>query len=67
SDIDSEVEQQNYSLQNNMEPKNMEELTVFVQNMLQNVQDKFQLMSDQILSRIDEMGTRIDDLEKNLG
>lgn len=35
--------------------------------MLQNVQDKFQLMSDQILSRIDEMGTRIDDLEKNLG
>uniref|UniRef100_T1GVX3 Uncharacterized protein n=1 Tax=Megaselia scalaris TaxID=36166 RepID=T1GVX3_MEGSC len=30
SDIDSEVEQQNYSLQNNMEPKNMEELTVFI-------------------------------------
>lgn len=35
--------------------------------MLQNVQNKFQLMSDQILTRIDEMGNKIDDLEKNLG
>lgn len=30
------------------------------------MQDKFQVMSDQILSRIDEMGHRIDDLEKNI-
>lgn len=34
--------------------------------MLQQVQDRFQTMSDQILNRIDEMGTRIDDLEKNI-
>lgn len=35
SDIDEvEAEQQNnYSLQTNMEPKNMEELTVFVRNL----------------------------------
>jgi len=30
------------------------------------MQDKFQNMSDQILTRIDEMGNRIDDLEKNI-
>ena len=30
------------------------------------MQEKFQLMSDQILNRIDEMGNRVDDLEKNI-
>ena len=30
------------------------------------MQDKFQGMSDGIISRIDEMGNRIDDLEKNI-
>lgn len=33
---------------------------------MQNVQDKFQCMSEQIISRIDDMGTRIDDLEKSI-
>lgn len=37
-----------------------------VQNLLQNVQDKFQIMSEQIITRIDEMGNRIDDLEKSI-
>jgi len=63
---DSDIEQ-NYSLiSNNPDPKNMQELTIYVQNLLQNVQDKFQSMSDQIISRIDDMGTRIDDLEKSI-
>ncbi|XP_050100136.1 heat shock factor-binding protein 1 [Anopheles aquasalis] len=65
SEIDSDAEQ-NYSLNSTVDPKNMQELTVYVQNLLQNVQDKFQTMSDQIISRIDDMGTRIDDLEKNI-
>lgn len=82
-----EMEQQNYSINsNNMDPKNNEELIIYVsinyivyiklfctfsqflikfefkllqvQNLLQNVQDKFQCMSEQIINRIDDMGTR---------
>ncbi len=30
------------------------------------MQDRFQKMSDTIITRIDEMGTRIDDLEKSI-
>ncbi|CAO1335460.1 unnamed protein product [Diamesa serratosioi] len=64
---DSEFDgDQNYSMNSNVDPKNMAELTVYVQNLLQNVQDKFQCMSEQIISRIDDMGTRIDDLEKSI-
>ena len=33
---------------------------------MQNVQDKFQTMSEQIFLRIDEMGNRIDSVEKNI-
>ncbi|CAK9799660.1 Heat shock factor-binding protein 1 [Anthophora plagiata] len=56
----------NYAMGNNAEPKNMQELTEYVQTLLQNMQGKFQTMSDQILGKIDEMGNRIDDLEKNI-
>ncbi|CRK86529.1 CLUMA_CG000137, isoform A [Clunio marinus] len=62
-----EMEQTNYSINSNtMDPKNNEELIIYVQNLLQNVQDKFSLMSEQIISRIDDMGNRIDDLEKSI-
>ncbi|XXQ35860.1 Heat shock factor binding protein 1 [Plasmodiophora brassicae] len=44
-----------------------ENLTVFVQNLLQQMQSRFQQMSDTIVSRIDEMGGRIDDLERSIG
>ncbi|XP_054282887.1 heat shock factor-binding protein 1-like isoform X2 [Macrosteles quadrilineatus] len=37
-----------------------------IQTLLQQTQDKFQTMSEQIITRIDEMGNRIDDLEKNI-
>ncbi|XP_025076000.1 heat shock factor-binding protein 1-like [Pomacea canaliculata] len=48
------------------DPKNIQDLTAFVQNLLQQMQDKFQTMSDQIIARIDDMGNRIDDLERNI-
>lgn len=64
-EIDSDAEA-SYSLGSNVDPKNVQELTIYVQSLLQNVQDKFQTMSDQIISRIDDMGNRIDDLEKNI-
>ncbi|KAL6266777.1 hypothetical protein P5V15_003611 [Pogonomyrmex californicus] len=36
---------------NSADPKNMQELTQYVQTLLQNMQDKFQTMSDQIIGR----------------
>ena len=37
-----------------------------VQQLLQQMQARFQDMSEQILSRINDMGARIDDLEKSI-
>jgi len=51
---------------NSADPKNIQDLTTFVQTLLQQMQERFQHMSDQIIARIDDMGTRIDDLEKNI-
>lgn len=45
---------------------NANELTQLVQQMLTQMQSRFQSMSDNIINRIDEMGTRIDDLEKSI-
>ena len=42
------------------------ELTQLVQQMLTQMQSRFQTMSDNIIGRIDEMGGRIDDLEKSI-
>uniref|UniRef100_A0A2K6AJI3 Heat shock factor-binding protein 1 n=1 Tax=Mandrillus leucophaeus TaxID=9568 RepID=A0A2K6AJI3_MANLE len=43
------------------DPKTLQDLTP-----LQQTQDKFQTMSDQIIGRIDDMSSHIDDLEKNI-
>lgn len=51
---------------NTADPKTIQDLTGYVQTLLQGMQEKFQNMSDQIIGRIDDMGTRIDDLEKNI-
>uniref|UniRef100_A0A8D0BD63 Heat shock factor-binding protein 1 n=1 Tax=Salvator merianae TaxID=96440 RepID=A0A8D0BD63_SALMN len=48
-----------------MDPKTLQDLTAVVQTLLQQMQDKFQTMSDQILGRTDDMNCGIDDLEKN--
>jgi len=54
------------AVNNAADPKNIQDLTTFVQTLLQQMQERFQTMSDQIIARIDDMGTRIDDLEKNI-
>ncbi|KAK6029749.1 heat shock factor binding protein 1 [Teladorsagia circumcincta] len=48
------------------EVTNLNELTSLIQGVLQQTQDRFQHMSDQIIRRIDDMTKRIDDLEKNI-
>ena len=48
------------------DPKSVHDLTVFVQQVLQDMQSKFQNMSDGIVTRIDDMGGQIDDLEKSI-
>ncbi|ELW66480.1 Heat shock factor-binding protein 1 [Tupaia chinensis] len=48
------------------DPKTMPDLASAVQNHLQQIQDKFQTMSDQIIGRLGDISSRIDDLEKNI-
>jgi len=48
-------------------PQTTQDLTVFVQNLLQQMQGRFATMSDAIIGRIDEMGHRIDELENSIG
>ncbi|CAI5438910.1 unnamed protein product [Caenorhabditis angaria] len=48
------------------EDGNLGELASLIQGVLQQTQDRFQHMSDQIIRRIDDMTKRIDDLEKNI-
>lgn len=43
-----------------------QDLTIFVKNLLEQMQQRFETMSEQIVGRIDEMGNRIDDLEKSI-
>ncbi|NXK01857.1 HSBP1 protein, partial [Herpetotheres cachinnans] len=47
------------------DPKTVQDLTAVVQTLLQQMQDKFQTMSDQIIGR-NILFCRIDDLEKNI-
>ncbi|NXW45298.1 HSBP1 protein, partial [Nyctiprogne leucopyga] len=52
------------------DPKTVQDLTAVVQTLLQQMQDKFQTMSDQIIGRnilfLKSDSCRIDDLEKNI-
>ncbi|KAL1510806.1 hypothetical protein AB1Y20_007090 [Prymnesium parvum] len=48
-------------------PQSTQDLTVFVQNLLQQMQGRFTTMSDAIIGRIDDMGQRIDELENSIG
>jgi len=49
------------------EPQNPQDLTAYVQTLLQDMQLRFATMSTTIISRIDEMGARIDALENSIG
>ncbi|XP_051128120.1 heat shock factor-binding protein-like [Andrographis paniculata] len=42
------------------------DMTAFVQNLLQQMQSRFQTMSESIICKIDEMGSRIDELEQSI-
>lgn len=42
------------------------DMTAFVQDLLVQMQNRFQTMSEDIVAKIDEMGNKIDELEKNI-
>ncbi|KAB1202951.1 Heat shock factor-binding protein 1 [Morella rubra] len=42
------------------------DMSVFVQNLLQQMQSRFQQMSESIVTKIDEMGSRINELEQSI-
>lgn len=46
--------------------QNAAELSTFVQNLLQQMQGRFQKMSENIMGRLDDMGAKIDELEKSV-
>ncbi|KAJ8480630.1 hypothetical protein OPV22_024357 [Ensete ventricosum] len=46
--------------------QNTADMTAFVQNLLVQMQTRFQAMSEGIVAKIDEMGSRIDELEKSI-
>ena len=54
-----------------MEPSNTDaphsaaEVSAFVQQLVQQMQGRFQSMSDSILARMDDMGAKLDELEKS--
>ncbi|KNA16521.1 hypothetical protein SOVF_088400 [Spinacia oleracea] len=49
------------------EPKqNTTDMAAFVQNLLQQMQTRFQAMSESIVTKIDDMGNRIDELEQSI-
>ena len=50
----------------NVEDPSTKELNAFVQNMLKQMQERFEEMSGNIVGRVDEMGKRIDDIEKSI-
>ncbi|XP_057569101.1 heat shock factor-binding protein 1-like [Hippopotamus amphibius kiboko] len=47
-------------------PQTVQDLTLVVQTLLQQMQGKFQTVSDQIIGRTDDMSSRTVDLEKNI-
>ncbi|KAH0509137.1 Heat shock factor-binding protein 1 [Microtus ochrogaster] len=44
----------------------MQDITLVLEMLLRQMQDKFQVMSNQIIGRIDNMSSRIDNVEKNI-
>ncbi|XP_018811503.1 heat shock factor-binding protein-like [Juglans microcarpa x Juglans regia] len=49
------------------DPKqNTADMTVFVQNLLEQMQSRFQQMSESIVTKIDDMGSRINELEQSI-
>ncbi|KAG9069948.1 hypothetical protein KI688_009275 [Linnemannia hyalina] len=51
----------------NSENVSPQELTLYVEKLLEQINAKFDGVSGQILGKMDEMSSRIDDLEKSIG
>mmetsp|Transcript_12785 Transcript_12785/g.19239 ORF Transcript_12785/g.19239 Transcript_12785/m.19239 type:complete len:95 (+) Transcript_12785:137-421(+) len=49
---------------NNMDTP--EDLDIFVKELMDNMQTRFNRLSDTIVGRIDDMGSKIDELEKSI-
>ncbi|XP_038996447.1 heat shock factor-binding protein-like isoform X2 [Hibiscus syriacus] len=45
---------------------NTADMSIFVRDLLQQMQTRFQTMSDSIIAKIDEMGDRINELENSV-
>ncbi|XP_044946503.1 heat shock factor-binding protein-like isoform X1 [Hordeum vulgare subsp. vulgare] len=62
------VQQYNFKANMDSEPssQNPTDMTAFVQNLLGQMQTRFESMSQNIVSKIDEMGTKIDELEQSV-
>jgi heat shock factor-binding protein 1 len=48
------------------DPKNVQELTAYIESALNEMQGKYQEVFGQVTNRIDEMGSKIDELEKDI-
>jgi heat shock factor-binding protein 1 len=53
-------------MSNNDDIQSAQDLTNFVKNLLDQMNDRFKNMTDSIVQRIDDMSERIDDLEKTV-
>eukprot|EP00550_Attheya_septentrionalis_P009359 CAMPEP_0198297446 /NCGR_PEP_ID=MMETSP1449-20131203/36819_1 /TAXON_ID=420275 /ORGANISM="Attheya septentrionalis, Strain CCMP2084" /LENGTH=116 /DNA_ID=CAMNT_0043998367 /DNA_START=23 /DNA_END=373 /DNA_ORIENTATION=+ len=49
------------------QPQQPQDLTLVVQDLLEQMESKFHHMGTSIIGRIDEMGSRIDELEQTIG
>ncbi|XP_012820841.1 heat shock factor-binding protein 1-like protein 1 [Xenopus tropicalis] len=48
------------------DPKTPQDLSDFADNLLKKLQEKFQVLSDQLTQRMEEMGSNIDELQKDV-
>merc|ERR1719419_384119 len=50
----------------NVTKDDSEDMTAFVQNLLEQMHERLQNMSQNIIGKLDEMGSRLDEVEKSL-
>ncbi|XP_030045961.1 heat shock factor-binding protein 1-like protein 1 [Microcaecilia unicolor] len=54
------------SMMTDNDPRSPQHLSHFAEDLLQKLQEKFQALTDQLISKLDEMGNGIDELQKNV-
>jgi len=60
------LKSKNTNMDSEPSSQNPADMTAFVQNLLGQMQTRFESMSQNIVSKIDEMGTKIDELEQSI-